>query len=62
MGGNETFLPSSLSLATAPSHTQCALVVAVHLIVDYFLYLSHLHVCETLPVSNAHKNLTFMRP
>lgn len=30
-----------------------------HSVVDYFLCLGHLCVCETAPVSNAHNNLNF---
>lgn len=60
MGGE---LPSS---GHSSSHSQCALVIAVHLVVSYlvsyFLYLSRLYVCETSPVSSAHSNLTFMEP
>lgn len=50
--------PSSLPLATAPSHTLCTFVMAVHSAVSSSLYLSCLHVSETSLVTTSN-NLNF---
>lgn len=52
--------PSSLPLATAPSHTSCVFVIAVHIVVNSSLYLSCLHVWETSLVTSSN-NLNFYR-
>lgn len=50
--------PSSLPLATAPFHTLCIFVIAVHTVVNSSLYLSCLHVWETSLVTSSN-NLNF---
>lgn len=50
--------PSSLAVATAPSHTLCIFVIAVHTVVNSSMCLSCLHVSETSLVTSSN-NLNF---